>query len=470
MSKIRAIFSEISSEPGSNKKMEILSSYKSNTTLKDVLYLANSKRIKFFIKQIPDYTHASTPSMDLETALTKLSALSKREKTGHDASKHLAGILSSLSKDDAYIIERIIDKDCKLGMGTTNINKIFPKLIEDTPYMGAKAFSEKLGKAIFEDKTNKGYAYSQIKMDGRYANAIIRGGEVELESRGGNPTILDGAKFVEELKKFDECVLNGELTIDGVPRYISNGIVASLVSIGDKRNAGESIVEETTKFEKKHGMTYREGLNAIRFTVWDTITVDEYFDAVCSTPYHDRLINLSALMKKVKPSMVSFIATKKVYSYEEAMIHFQENLNKGQEGTILKASMGTWKDGKPNWQVKMKLEMDVDLKIVGFNYGTGKNVNVISSVNAESSDGKVFTRPTGINEEMMEYITKNQKKLEGMILEVKCCGLSQDSTGNYSLLHPVFKTLRDDKTTCDSLQSIQEIEAAAKGLTAAKTK
>lgn len=470
MSKIKTIFNEISSEPGSNKKMEILASYKSNTLLKDVLYLANSKRIKFFIKQIPDYVNPATPSMDLETALTKLSVLSKREKTGHDAQHHLYTILAALSKDDAYIIERIIEKDCKLGMGTTNINKIFPKLIEDTPYMGAKAFSPKLGKAIFEDKNNQGYAYSQIKMDGRYANAIIRGGEVELESRGGNPTILDGAKFVEELKKFDDCVLNGELTIDGVPRYISNGIVASLVSIGDKRNSGESIVEETAKFEKKHNMTYREGLNAIRFTVWDTISVNEYFDAECSIPYHDRLVNLSALMKKVKPTMVSFIATKKVYSFDEAIKHFQENLHTGQEGTILKASMGTWKDGKPNWQVKMKLEMDVDLKIVGFNYGTGKNANVISSVNAESSDGKVFTRPTGIDEAMMEYITKNQKKLEGMILEVKCCGLSQDSSGNYSLLHPVFKTLRDDKKTCDSLQSIQEIEAAAKGLTAAKTK
>lgn len=108
--------------------------------------------------------------------------------------------------------------------------------------------------------------------------------------------------------------------------------------------------------------------------------------------------------------------------------------------------------------------MDVDLKIVGFNYGTGKNANVISSVNAESADGKVFTRPTGINEETMQYITDNQSKLLGMVLEVKCCGLSSDSEGNYALLHPVFKTLRDDKNTCDTLESIKEIEAMAKGL------
>jgi hypothetical protein len=108
--------------------------------------------------------------------------------------------------------------------------------------------------------------------------------------------------------------------------------------------------------------------------------------------------------------------------------------------------------------------MDVDLKIVGFNYGTGKNINVISSVNAESSDGLVYTRPTGINEEMMNYITENQDKLLGTIVEVKCCGLSNDSNGKYALLHPVFKTLRDDKVIADSLSQIIANENMVKGV------
>ena len=64
----------------------------------------------------------------------------------------------------------------------------------------------------------------------------------------------------------------------------------------------------------------------------------------------------------------------------------------------------------------------------------------------------------------MKHITENQDKLLNTILEVKCSGLSKDSDGNYSLLHPVFKSLRDDKNTCDSLESIIGIEAMAKGL------
>jgi len=112
----------------------------------------------------------------------------------------------------------------------------------------------------------------------------------------------------------------------------------------------------------------------------------------------------------------------------------------------------------------MKLEMDIDLKIVGFNYGTGKNAELISSLNCETSDGKLKTRPQGINEDDMEYITKNQKKLLGTIVEVKCSGLSKDSSNNYSLLHPVFKILRDDKKTANSLTEVMDIEKMIKGL------
>lgn len=463
MSEIKKIFDEISSEPGSNKKMEILSSYKDNELLKRVLYLANSPRIKFYIKQIPEYTPDNSSPEKLKWGLDGLKLLSSRKFTGHEATKWLQVILSGLSKDDAYIIERIIDKDCRIGMADNNINKVFKKLIEQTPYMGAKAFEENLARKIFE---NRRQGYSQIKMDGRYCNAIIRNGVVDLESRQGEATILEGATFLEELKQWQDCVLNGELTIDGIPdRAIANGIVTSLISIGKKKIDGEDIKKELEKFEKKNKMSFEEALKLVKFTVWDKITVEEYENAYSDRTYDYRFGELAGILLGVhKPKMIALIEHKLVSSYEEAMEHFLSALSRGLEGTILKACSTKWEDGKHNNQIKMKLEMDVDLKIVGFNYGTGKNEKVISSLNAESSDGRVFTRPTGIDEETMKFITDNQDKLLGTIVEVKSCGLTKDSEGNYALLHPVFKKLRDDKNTCDSFDSIQKIEAMAKGL------
>jgi hypothetical protein len=458
---IKQIFDEIAAEPGTNQKMVILGKYRDNKLLEQVLYLANSKRVKFYIKQLPEYP-IPRGEMGLDSALDALSELSTRKVTGHSAIGYLVHLLSSCSSEDAYILERIIEKDCRLGMGTTNINKIFNGLIEDTPYMGAISFNEKKARSIFNDGRR---AYSQIKMDGRYCNAIIRNGEVELESRQGEATIVNGATFLEELADFPDCVLNGELTMDGVSRYESNGIIASIISILSKkelRGPAETL-KHIAKFQQKHG-DFSIALESIRFTVWDTITIDEYFDQKSTTPYHERIVNYSTALYDLKPTMISSVVMYDVESFEEAMHRFQEALADGQEGTILKATNGGWKDGKPNWQIKMKLEMDVDLRITGFNYGTGKNINVISSVNAESSDGLVITRPTGINEAMMQHITDNQQSLLGSVVECKCCGLTPASDGKYSLLHPVFKMLRDDKDTCDDLDAIIAIENMVKGL------
>ncbi|MEI6880406.1 MAG: hypothetical protein WCK82_03690 [Bacteroidota bacterium] len=466
---IKEIFDEIAAESSTNQKMEILKKYKDNELFKRVLYLANSKRVKFFIKQIPVYTHNKI-GWTLEEALNMLMSIANREFTGQNAIDKLTIWLENVSADDAYIIERIIEKDCKIGMGTTFMNKVIKDLIEDTPYMGAISFDEKKARAIF-DKGSRGI--SQIKMDGRYCNAIIRGGEVELESRSGEATIVTGAKFLSELANFEDCVLNGELTMDGVPRYESNGIIASVIDIQSKR--GERTEKETAKklevFEKKHG-SFEKALNSIRYTVWDTISVDEYFDKSSKIPYLIRLLKVEQLIMKSGSSMVYVIESRIVNTYAEAMEHFQEVLatevnGVPQEGTILKDENGTWKDGKPTWQIKMKLEMDVDLVIVGFNYGTKgtKNENVISSFNCESSDGLVKTRPQGIKEDMMVYITENKDKLMGKILKVKCNGLSKDKEGNYSLLYPSFVEVRDDKNTCDSLESIKNIENMVKSLT-----
>lgn len=462
--KIKEILDEIAAVSGKNDKGKTLAKYKDNELLKKVIYLAHSPRIKFYIKQIPDYTpmiegHGS----DLEKSLIQLELISKREVTGGEAHNLLGIILSHLEADDAYVIERIIDKNLKIGMDS-GINKVIPNLIEETPYQGAKSFSEKGALKLFA----KGKAViSQIKADGTYRNAIIRSGEVELISRQGEISTLTGAKFLDELSQMEDCVLNGELTIDGYKRTIANGMVNSIMDIVEK--AEERGEVETAKkiaaFEEKHG-SMTEALNKIRFTVWDMISVDEYFEAKSDTEYHERYHTLRKRLEGQKHDQVDLIETRFIRTYEEAMEHFLDAQKRGLEGTIIKDSHAGWKDGKPTYQIKLKLEMNMDLRIIGFEYGNKgtKNENVISRIKLESSCGKLKTAPSGMTEEMMQDITNRQEELLGTIVEIRCCGLSQDSNGNWSTQHPSIVELRTDKDTCDSLESCIEIENMAKGV------
>jgi ATP-dependent DNA ligase len=258
------------------------------------------------------------------------------------------------------------------------------------------------------------------------------------------------------------------LTMDGIPRYESNGIIASIIDICSKVDiyTDKEKEKKLATFEEKHG-NFDEALAKIRYTVWDRITIDEYFEQKSKVAYSKRAIELNKALKNIETSHVSIVEGIVVNSYEEAIAHFQEILARGDEGTILKAYDGEWKDGKPTWQIKMKLELTLDLVITGFNYGTKgtKNENVVSSLNAETSCGKLKTRPQGLKEDLMIEITENQDNLLGTIIEVKCSGLSFDNTGAYSLLYPAFKHFRDDKSEANSLDECIEIQNSVIGLT-----
>jgi hypothetical protein len=469
--KIKQILDEIAAVSGKNDKLKALAKYKDNELLKRVIYLAHSPRIKFYIKQIPEYTPILEypDGIDFIGQLGRLDGLSLRVTTGSYATLLLQDILSHMIADDAYVVERIIDKNLKIGMDS-GINKVIPKLIEETPYQGAKSFSEKGALKLFE----KGKAVmSQVKADGTYRNAIIRSGEVELISRQGEVSTLTGAKFLNELSQLENCVLNGELTIDGIKRTIANGMVNSIMDIVEK--ADERGEVETAKkvaaFEDKHG-SMAEALDKLRFTVWDMISVDEYFEAKSTTEYHERYNTLRKNLEGLKHdgtyflgSQVDLIETRFIRTYEEAMEHFLDTQSRGLEGTIIKDSHAGWKDGKPTYQIKMKLEMDIDLRIVGFNYGTKgtKNETVISVLQLESECGKLKTSPGGMTEAMMADVTTRQDELMGTVVQIRCCGLSETDKG-WSTQHPSIVELRTDKDTCDTLESCIEIENMAKTL------
>jgi hypothetical protein len=279
-----------------------------------------------------------------------------------------------LEADDAYIVERIIDKDCKIGLGTTFMNKVFKGLIEETPYMGAVSFDEKKARKLF-DKGAK--CISQVKMDGRYCNAVIRGGEVELESRQGEPTIVTGAKFAEELTQLDDCVLNGELTMDGIPRYESNGIIASIIDICSKVDiyTDKEKEKKLAAFEEKHG-NFDEALGKIRYTVWDRITIDEYFETKSKVPYSKRAIELNKSLKSIETSHVSIVEGTVVSSYEE------------NKETILSFAIHYFRNNLASSAKEMIVPFDFEDKLPGVKYtipmqGDKEQLLALSQKNAD---------------------------------------------------------------------------------------
>jgi hypothetical protein len=464
--KIKEILDEIAALSGKIEKRETLAKYKDNEVLKKVIYAAHSPRIKFYIKKIPTYTACGEKGLvGINEVLDDLGPITSRSIRGNDAIKYLTTLFEALSDDDAYVLERIINKNLKIGMDS-GYNDVIPGLIEETPYQGAVSFSEKKARKLFDNLGEDEYVMSQIKADGTYRNAET-GNSVILTSRQGEVSHLRGAKFLEELKELEDFVLNGELTIDGKDRYEANGMVSSMMDIIEKEaeRDDKTNAKKLEKFEKSHG-SFEEALQKLRFTVWDVLSYEEFAQKKSDMEYGDRFGGLEDLLWSINPTMISVVETRYIKTYAEAIEHFLDAQARGLEGTIIKSASAGWKDGKPTYQIKMKLEMNMDLRVVKPVYGTeGKKYEgLINGFELESSCGTIKTTARGVKEAEMKIFTEEGDNLIGEIMEVRCCGLSQNSDGEWSLLHPSVVEWRKDKNTCDDFNSCKEIEEMAKGL------
>lgn len=432
---INAIFTKLASDNGRIFKTNVLTEHKHNDTLRRVISLALDPFTQFYIRKIPVYVSSTIGfTRSLEWGLSQLSTLSSRRVTGLAAIEHLRIILSSLSADDAQVIERIIEKDLRCGVSEATVNAVWPGLIHEYPCMLASAYDDKLVSKV------KFPAYVQLKLDGMRFNAIVRDGAVEFRSRNGKEIqIADplfGLPFIA-MANGQDIVFDGELLVRD-----TNGLLLD-------RKTGNGILNKAVK-----GTQSKEEGERVCATLWDIIPLADFERGVSNTPYSIRLEQLSAAIKR-GDDRVNLVWTSEVASFAEAQAHFERFLSEGQEGVILKTKDMIWENKRSKQQIKLKGELECDLKVVGWVEGTGKNVGRLGALELESADGVVRTNVgTGFSDDDRNRLTKENTL--GKIVAIKYNARIIDKRTNVaSLFLPVFVEVRLDKTVADSSDMIK---------------
>lgn len=426
---LHEFFNDLAANSSRNYKIEQLEKNRDNQLLIQVVRLALDPFTNFYIRKIPQYKPTNTQT--LEGALNGLYDLSHRIITGNAAIEHLAGLLSSLSADDARVLERIISKDLKCGVSVSTANAVWTGLVSEYPVMLCSQFEQKLvDKVEFP-------ALVQTKMDGMRFNAIVRNGSVEYRSRNGKEIQLLGnldADFIKMAGDID-CVFDGELlVVDGsgiLDRQTGNGIL-------NKANKGTISAKEAAM---------------VRATIWDVIPFMQFSDGQCGIPYGTRFETLCVLMDTHQPEKVRLVDSWEVENYEEAKTLFEGLLAEGQEGIILKDKRGIWEDKRAKHQIKFKGELECDLKIVAIEEGTGKYAGMLGAIVCESADGLLKVNVgSGFNDEHRKTLGK---EIVGKIVAVKYNMRIKNKAGEESLFLPIFVEVREDKDVADSIGDIK---------------
>ena len=437
------ILEELRSTSSRLEKEAILKRNEKNAVLQRVNFLALDPYTQFYQRKIPQYKPAKKNQADsLDSVLDSLTVLSTRQSTGNEAIAFLTKLLSSLTEEDAKVLECVIQKDLDCGVQESTVNKIWKGLIPSFPCMLASPFDQKLiDKVQFP-------ALVQLKMDGMRFNAIVlaKTKTVEYRSRNGKEIQIDNWLM-------DEAFLAMAKNI-GMANVVFDGELLVVDEAGKPldRKTGNGILNKAVK-----GTISEAESKQVRATIWDVIPLLYFGQGKCDVDYGTRLATVVTSIDNLGGNLkhlVSVVETTSADSLHEAQELFETYHAAGQEGIILKTRDGIWEDKRAKHQIKFKGELECDLLCVGWEEGTGKNKGKLGALVLTSSDGKInVSVGTGLTDQMRSTLTS--KMVEGKIVTVKYNARINNKKGEDSLFLPVFLEIREDKTTADSSKKVK---------------
>lgn len=428
---LNEFFNELAANSSRLYKIERLKDNYGNKQLQRVIQMALDPFTQFYIRKIPSYTPNHTDhAASLDFALNDLYAFTSREVTGNAAIERLSNLLSAIGYDDAQVIERIISKDLKCGVAASTVNKVWTDMVHEYPVMLCSQFEQKLVDEV------QFPAIVQTKMDGMRFNAIVRSGKVEYRSRNGKELQLLGNlddDFIKMAGDID-CVFDGELLV------VDDGIILN-------RQTGNGILNKANK-----GTISEVEAAKVRATIWDCIPYLYFIEGHYANGYGRRYSLLESLVELGAPEKVSIVETWEVENYEEAQTLFQQLMERGEEGIILKDKNSPWEDKRSKGQIKFKGELECDLKIVGIKPHK-KHPEWLGSVECESADGVIKVNVgSGFDEDARKVLGE---EIVGKIVAVKYNMRIKDKNGIESLFLPIVLEIREDKTVADNSGDIK---------------
>jgi DNA ligase-1 len=131
----------------------------------------------------------------------------------------------------------------------------------------------------------------------------------------------------------------------------------------------------------------------------------------------------------------------------DIMQRFAEaSVAEGFEGIMIKSMDAPYECKRSDFWMKWKPTISVDLNIVGFEQGTGRNENRLGAIICEGEDNDRRIRVnvgSGFSDALRDEYWTARDNLIGHLVEVQADAVTQNQDGTYSLRFPRFLRFRD---------------------------
>lgn len=416
----------------SKEKLNILEEYKDNDTLKTILELTYNKHKKYGLsKKVLDKIEPSEESKyeSLESLAEVLCNSNINDELRQDTKKFLVD--TDYKIRDIY--EGILFKDLKCGITEKSINKVWKGLIstgEDAQEISPMLASK------FDFKPMKGDFVITEKLDGIRCWAIVDANEVKLYSRQGKR--IEGCIEIEE----DIRAIYNKV---GIEKFILDGELLA-------QNCHYANVYKETVKRVRNKKEIKTGLE---YMVFDIIDYREFESKQSTTIYEHRRTLLNSLKHDL--IMERIVLTSRRFTicildelYRGNDINIVIGLldkirASGAEGLMLNKLDAPYEFKRSKAILKIKVMQTADLRIIGFEEGTGKNKDRLGALLVDFK-GNTVGVGSGFSDFDRDYIWNNKDLFLNKIAEIQYFEITQNKDGEESLRFPVWKHLRTDKT------------------------
>ena len=385
--------------------------------------------VTFGVKQVPERNDVLTgQGLSWENFKTLADQLIARELTGHaarDAIELAMGVATTEQWNMFY--RRILIKDLRCGVSEKTVNKIAKKF----PQYSIPTFTCALAHdSANHEKKMVGKKQIEVKLDGVRVLAVCKAGKVELFSRNGKqfhnfPHIIAEIESVLERKPSPyDCVLDGEVMSKDFQDLMKQ------VHRKDGKAATDSVLH-----------------------LFDFIPLKDFLEGGWDKPqtYRSNLVKYWVLENNDILEHVTACEWEEVdLDTTEGNKRFVE-LNKtavdgGYEGVMIKDIDAPYECKRTHAWLKAKPFIEITLKVVDVEEGTGRNAGRLGAVIVEGEDDGYNYRlncGSGFTDDQRDKFWAERTSLIGNLIEIRADARtkSQDSD-TYSLRFPRFKTFR----------------------------
>jgi DNA ligase-1 len=371
--------------------------------------------ITFGVKQVP-FSEQDGTGITFDEFNDLATDLEFRQLTGHaarDAIQALCDKATNEQWNDWY--RRILIKDLRCGTGAKLFNKVQKDII---PLFGCMLAHD----GAKHPKKITGECFIEYKYDGVRVIAIVRNGDATLYSRNGK--LLENFPHINEAlsrPEFEGLVFDGEVMSEDFQTLMK-------------------------QVHRKEGAQTEDSYLA----VFDMLTLAEFNAGgtdMTAFDRRERLISLQPLFNyrlQLVDAVLLDLDTDKGQESFKAMN--KQALAEGYEGLMIKPVNADYKCKRSHAWLKIKPFIEVTLKVVALEEGTGKNKGGLGALVVEGEDdGKFFKLNvgSGLTDDNREQIWANQDNVVGQLVEIRADAvtISQDNHA-FSLRFPRFKTFR----------------------------